>query len=277
MDTTDSGIPRFVSSPAGHLGRFRAAVSERTGGVSAFPFATLNAGRSNGDASECVRENERIILRALGLADRVARLRLEHGARVLRPDGPGAYGPADALLTGDPGLVLWFTVADCVPVTISAGSWRAHGHCGWRGTVAGLLEAMAAALAESSGAPPADMRAWIGPGIGNCCYEVGPEVTARFHRAAIRSASPVLGRPQTGTFLDLRAEIALRLDRLGLSPEAIVGDASCTSCEPARFFSHRRDGIPTGRLAALSFLDPTAAQVPSLGGTADAGSGTSSR
>jgi polyphenol oxidase len=259
MDAANAGITRFVSSPAGHLGRFRAAVSERTGGVSAFPFATLNAGRSTGDAPERVYENERIILRALGLVDRVARLRLEHGARALRPNGPGTYGPADALLTGDPGLVLWFTVADCVPVTISAGSWRAHGHCGWRGTVAGLLEAMVAALAESSGASPAEQRAWIGPGIGPCCYEVGPEVAARFHRAALRSISPAPGRPQAGTFLDLRAEIALRLERLGLSNEAIAGDASCTSCEPARFFSHRRDGIPTGRLAALSFRDPATA------------------
>jgi copper oxidase (laccase) domain-containing protein len=60
-------------------------------------------------------------------------------------------------------------------------------------------------------------------------------------------------------FLDLRAEIGLRLARLGLPPDAVAVDASCTACESARFFSHRRDGVPTGRLAALSFTDPSGA------------------
>jgi polyphenol oxidase len=279
MRAFGDGSVRFVGSPSGHLGMSRAVVSERTGGISTPPFATLNAGRSTDDDPGAVRENERIILRSLGLADRVARLRLEHGARVLRPSGPGMYGPADALLTDDPQLVLWFTVADCVPVTITAGSWRAHGHCGWRGIVAGLLEAMVAALATSVGVSPSSLRAWAGPGIGPCCFEIGPEVADRFARAAIRTAPPApsvpppmgavppgegvppptgavppeRAHPRTRTFLDLRAEISLRLARLGLPPEALSVDDSCTACDSARFFSHRRDGIPTGRLAALSF------------------------
>ena len=244
---------------------FRAVVSERTGGISTPPFATLNVGRSTDDDPGAVRENERIILRSLGLADRVARLRLEHGARVLRPDGPGMYGPADALLTDDPELVLWFTVADCVPVTITAGSWRAHGHCGWRGVVAGLLEAMVTALTRSVGVASSGLRAWAGPGIGPCCFEVGPEVAEGFARAAIhpRGVLPegtrppsAGGYPPTRSFLDLHAEIALRLARLGLPPEAFSVDDSCTACESSRFFSHRRDGTPTGRLAALSFTAP---------------------
>jgi YfiH family protein len=245
----------------------RAVVSERTGGISAPPFATLNVGRSTDDDPGVVRENERIILRSLGLADRVARLRLEHGARVLRPGGPGMYGPADALLTDDPRLVLWFTVADCVPVTITAGSWRAHGHCGWRGVAAGLIEAMVAALTNSARVSPSGLRAWAGPGIGPCCFEVGPEVADRFDRAVIRTAFPAHGvppsaggPPRTRTFLDLHAEIALRLARLGLPSEAVRVEDSCTACESARFFSHRRDGIPTGRLAAFSFTAPAGAR-----------------
>jgi polyphenol oxidase len=210
-------------------------------------------GRATEDDLPRVLENERIILRTLGLDDRVARLRLEHGARVVRPAGPGTYGPADALLTDDPGLVLWFTVADCVPVTLAAGSWRAHGHCGWRGTAAGILEAMVAELMRSAGVSPQSLRAWAGPGIGPCCFEVGPEVAAIFDRDALRFESPSGGGPEARIFLDLRAEIALRLRRLGLPPPAITIDTACTACERARFFSHRRDGIPTGRMAAFSF------------------------
>ncbi len=275
MRAFGDGSVNFVRSPSDLLGPYRAVVSERTGGISAPPFATLNVGRSTDDDPGAVRENERIILRSLGLADRVARLRLEHGARVLRPDGPGVYGPADALITDDPQLVLWFTVADCVPVTITAGVWRAHGHCGWRGIVAGLIEAMGAALMRSAGVSPSGLRAWAGPGIGPCCFEAGPEVADRFDRAAIRTAwsgpaaprvggtpsqmavAPLAtGHPYTRTFLDLHAEIALRLANLGLPSEAVAADDSCTACAGDRFFSHRRDGIPTGRLAALSFTHP---------------------
>jgi hypothetical protein len=225
-------------------------------------------GRSTDDDPRGVRANERIILRSLGLADRVARLRLEHGARVLHPDGPGQHGPADALITDDPELVLWFTVADCVAVTITAGPWRAHGHCGWRGIVAGLLEAMVATLTRSAGVPPSGFRAWAGPGIGPCCFEVGPEVAGRFDRSAVRVAVPGPGYPPARTFLDLRTEIALRLAELGLPGDAVAIDSTCTSCENTRFFSHRRDGIPTGRLAALSFGPPDSGQPSPNGGTA---------
>lgn len=265
METAGDGAVRFVASPAGHLGPFRSAVSERTGGVSRHPYRSLNTGRSTDDDPERVRENEQIVLRSLGLADRVARLRLEHGARVLQPQGPGMHGPADALLSDDPGLALWFTVADCVPVTLTAGAWRAHGHCGWRGTAAGLIEAMTAALAKSAGAAPRDLCAWIGPGVGPCCYEVGPGVAERFDPAAFRTAPPAPGYATARSFLDLRAEITLRLDRLGLPSGAIATDTACTSCTPGRFFSHRRDGIPTGRLAAICFADPAAAQAPGAG------------
>lgn len=296
MHDSRDGCVGFVYSPNGHLGPSRAAVAERTGGSSLHPFASLNVGRSTDDDPEAVRANEQIILRSLGLADRVARLRLEHGARVVRPDGPGMYGPADALLTDDPALVLWFTVADCVPVTITAGLWRAHGHCGWRGVAAGLVEAMVAAVTDAAGVSPAGLRAWAGPGIGVCCFEVGADVAARFHPAVLRVASstsgerpgdgasppgiasygsgvpereallsledvapreataPSPGAPPRGRVsLDLRAEIALRLAKLGLPSDAVAVDGSCTACGQERFFSHRRDGVPTGRMAAISY------------------------
>ncbi len=278
MNADADGPVRFARSPAGHLGASRAVVSERTGGVSAGPFSTLNVGRATADASADVRENERIILRSLGLADRVARLRLEHGCRVVRPDGPGSYGPADALLTRDPTLVLWFTVADCVPVTLIAGPWRAHGHCGWRGVAAGILEAMVGELADAAGLAPAHIRAWEWPGIGPCFFEVGPEVAARFSPRALRSLgaaspapaspSPTSAQTEARAFLDLRAEITLRLTRLGLPNEDIAVDRACTACERARFFSHRRDGVPTGRAAAISYELPGCAHDPAAAGRA---------
>lgn len=247
---------RFVVAPAGHLGSCHAAVAERTGGVSAPPFATLNVGRTLADDPGRIAENEQRILAALGLPDRVARLRLEHGARIVEAGEPGWYGPADALVSAHPGLVLWFTVADCYPVTLAAGPWRVHGHCGWRGTAAGLPGAMVEALRDRTPSL-AEVKAWIGPGIGPCCYAIGPETAGRFPGESLR-------RVEGGAVhLDLESEIRRRLRAAGLPPAAIRAAGVCTACAPGRFFSHRRDGVPTGRHAALCWTAADPRHFPS--------------
>ncbi len=252
MSAENSSI-RFSTSPPLLLGPYQAAVSERSGGVSEGPFASLNVGRTIPDDPAKVVENETRILAALDLPDRVARLRLTHGARVVEVSAPGWYGPADALLTFDPELVLWFTVADCFPLTMTDGWTRVHGHCGWRGTAAGLPEAMLAALRAHASIRPSgsagatdEIKAWIGPGIGPCCYPIGPETAASFPGSSLRPAGP------TGkVHLDLAADIRRRLEEGGVRPGSIVQAGACTSCQTERFFSHRRDGTPSGRHAAL--------------------------
>lgn len=239
-------LARLEASPPGHFARSGAAVTERRGGASLAPYESLNLGRSVSDDPERVTENERRALASLRLEDRVARLRLEHGAQILVVREPGLHGPADALMTSDSSLVLWLTVADCYPVALEAGEWRALAHCGWRGAAAGLAEATVAALSRASELPPTEIRAWIGPGIGACCYEVGPEVTAEFSARAF-AADPASGRAR----LDLRSDLRSRLRESGLPDAAIVASSACTSCERERFFSHRRDGFPCGRMAAI--------------------------
>jgi polyphenol oxidase len=244
-------VPRLERCPAGHLGAISAAVTERCGGTSVAPFGSLNLGRSTPDLPEAVAANERRVLESLQLCDRVARLRLEHGNRCLEVSSPGLYGPADALLTTRPELILWLTVADCFPLILVAGTVRALGHCGWRGVAEGLVENLIDALARVSGLPPASQRAWIGPGIGPCCFQVGPEVAARFPESASRPT-------EAGRNLDLRGDILRRCARSGLPPHALLASPFCTSCSPDRFFSHRRDGFPSGRMAALCW-DPASA------------------
>jgi len=266
MDTV-----KFETAPAGCLGGFvAAAVTERAGGVSRGPFGSLNLGRSTVDEAASVHENERRVLHALGLADTVARLRLEHGARVLRVQEPGMHGPADALLTSRDYLVLWLTVADCFPVVLTAGRWRVLGHCGWRGIAAGLAQAMVAELAGVSGIAPDGFRGWIGPGIGPCCYEVGPELIAALPDAVSPASWHPEGLPVRDPggvsvqrkvdvspvrhHADLRRAIVTRLREAGVPAAAVGGEPVCTSCHPQRFYSHRRDGSPSGRMAALSWV-----------------------
>ena len=235
----------WVRPPEGHLGDAHALLSTRTGGVSAPPFADLNLGRSAGDALESVTENETRLARAAGLAGPPARARLAHGTGVRIVDMPGIYGPTDGLLTSRERLPLWLTVADCLPVFLAgAEGWIGLLHCGWRGAAAGCVGSIVNEMVEASGRPASTIRAWIGPGIGASCYPVGPEVPGLFPQEAVDHAG---GIPH----LDLPRVAEIQLREAGLPDDSIARSGLCTSCRPDLFFSFRRDGPRSGRMAAV--------------------------
>jgi hypothetical protein len=93
-------------------------------------------------------------------------------------------GEGDALLDNTPGSVVAIKTADCLPILLVDDRHRAVAavHAGWRGTVAGIAQRAVEAMRAQFGSAPGDLRAAIGPGIGPCCYEVGPEVAAEFGR-----------------------------------------------------------------------------------------------
>ncbi len=233
----------------------------RAGGVSAPPFESLNLGGKWGDGPAAVSENRRRLARAVGGPIAVARQ--VHGTTVVRvraDDDRAAIASteADALCTDAPGVVLGVFVADCVPALLvdpRTGAVAAA-HAGWRGTVAGVLPAAVRALAAEFGARPGDLRAALGPAIGPCCFEVGPEVVAAFetlvpdaHARGIVLPSPrgVPGKAH----VDLKAANRLLLERAGLDPGAIDAGPECTHCDRVRFYSFRRDGNATGQLMGV--------------------------
>jgi YfiH family protein len=210
-----------------------------------FPSATAGAG----DAAAQRTESDRAALRerladVLGVS--VARLawsRQVHGAQALKVARPGLQGEADALVCADPALVLLVSVADCCPVLAwdsAAGAFGAA-HAGWRGLACGVLGALIAALA-GAGARPDRVRAWIGPSIGPCCFEIGAEVAVQFDGSCVRAAGP-LERPH----LDLRRASALQLAAAGVAPERIQACPDCTACRTELYFSYRRDRGICGR------------------------------
>jgi YfiH family protein len=160
----------------------------------------------------------------------------------VRGGAPGQHAgvEADAAVTSVPGAALAVQTADCVPIALARedGTALAVLHAGWRGLLEGIVDAGVAAL---GGTP----RAAVGPAIGPCCYEVGPEVADPFRR---RFGADVV----SGRMLDLwtAAERALR--------EAGVATVErfdiCTSCNPELFFSHRRDAGVTGRQGVVGVV-----------------------
>jgi YfiH family protein len=210
----------------------------RVGGVSEGPWASLNLGRRNGDDPARVDENRRRALATLGLdAPALAQSRQVHSA-VVRRASPGApVEEADGLWTDAPGEALLALAADCVPIAIArrGGQRRlAVLHAGWRGLAAGIVEAGVAAVGGETAAA-------IGPAIGPCCYEVGPEVSERFDADLTRSRVLDLW---TAAERKLRAAGVAHIERVDL----------CTRCHPELFFSHRRDGKPRGTHGVLGAL-----------------------
>lgn len=223
-------------------------VTTRLGGTSPEPFASLNLGAATGDAPQHVEANRARVRTSLQLEHlTLHRLRQVHGDRVLRA-GIATEPEADGLWTDTPGEVLVVGVADCVPVFLwdAAGRRLALVHAGWRGTAAGIV-ARGIERLVSSGAAVTDVHVALGPSIGPCCYEVGPEVVA---------ALPGAVRPtQTGrTHLDLRDANRSQALALGVPAPQIFATPPCTACDPTHFFSHRKLGPRTGRHWALAWM-----------------------
>ncbi len=175
-------------------------------------------------------------------------MRQVHGDRVavVGPDVPiGAeLRDVDALVTAEPDRTLVVLAADCLPVLLAGRRTVAAVHAGWRGLVADVVGRAVATMVRL-GEDPTDVVAAVGPAIGACCYEVGPDVAERiaaFAPGAVRD--PGAGRPH----VDLVGVLERRLAGAGVG--APVASGPCTRCDPGPWFSHRRD--PTsGRQAGL--------------------------
>jgi YfiH family protein len=233
------------------------AFSTRIGGVSTGRFASLNVATHVGDDAVAVAENRRRLRSALALPAEPLWLRQVHGIGVCDVDAvSGATAPAepptaDAAVTRVPGRVLAIQVADCLPVVLAAAdaSVVAVAHAGWRGLVAGVLEAAVAA----TGAPAPALHAWIGPAISAANFEVGTEVRAAFVAVDPRAASAFEPNARGRWQCDLARLARQRLAALGL--QSISDCGLCTHADAGRFFSYRRDG-ETGRQTALVWLRP---------------------
>lgn len=237
--------------------RFRHGFTTRHGGVSAAPFDSLNLGGKWGDRPEAVAENTRRLQAAA--AGPIHFATQVHGCGVA-PVEAGTAGAETAALQADVvmalavGPAVGVYTADCVPVLLAdvvTGAVAAV-HAGWRGTVARVVGVALARLA-AAGSRMADVRVAIGPSIGPCCFEVGPEVVAAVEGAypGARAAGAIVER-QPRSHVDLWTLNRLTADAAGVPPDGIDVAAACTSCDPeARFYSYRRDRGHTGQLVAF--------------------------
>jgi purine-nucleoside/S-methyl-5'-thioadenosine phosphorylase / adenosine deaminase len=224
----------------------RVLFSTREGGVSEGAYESLNLGLLTGDDRERVIDNRRRLADLAGVSpENVAMGWQVHGTEIREwdesdPDHAfldprGGHLKVDGHVIRRPGMAALVLVADCLPVAIAGAGAVAMLHCGWRGLAGGIIGRASERIQGQAAA--------IGPGIGQCCYEVGDEVLEAF--------ADYDGVAE-GRMLNLRAIAEAQLRAAGIDRVEHVD--YCTSCRGDLFFSHRRDQGVTGRQGGIAWL-----------------------
>lgn len=213
----------------------------RHGGASSGVFEGLNCGPGSSDQAEIVAINRERVAQAMGVAPgALISLNQVHSAEVITVDGPISERPrADAMVTTRPGLALSVLSADCQPVLFADPEAQVIGaaHAGWRGALAGVLEAVLDSM-EALGADRSRISAVIGPTISQRAYEVGWEFYDDFIADDPDNQRFFAGTGGEKVHFDLPAYSLARMRAAG------IGQASwtrhCTYSDPERFYSYRR-------------------------------------
>jgi len=241
------------------------AFCTRRGGISEGKFFSLNFSSREGDSTENVQQNWKILATAFNLeveqffvvnqvhGDRI--LIIDHPLRDLISHQPHQY---DAIITDQTGLAISIKTADCVPILFVDKIKRIVGvaHAGWKGTSLNIAAKVVDTFLKKFSCRADDIIAIIGPAIGPCCYQVDEVVFNSMKRDKDRESffSPCC--LQGRWMLDLPLANKLQIIGRGIFPTNIYTTDYCTSCNTGIFFSHRREGGNTGR--QLDFIMLTA-------------------
>lgn len=229
----------------------KACVTKRGGGVSVGNFTSFNMGIRSGDKLEHTLANRQQMRSDFGWACDPQWLLQVHGTTVVTAAEDGEEREGDAVWTGQPGLPCAVLTADCLPVLFcnQSGSVVAAAHAGWKGLQAGVLEN----TLEGMGQPAERIMAWLGPAISQEHFEVGPEVRDAFIKVDPEAARAFIPGRGDRWYGDLYLLARQRL--LGAGVSAIFGGEFCTYRQANTFYSYRRDGKESGRLASVIWLE----------------------
>lgn len=222
------------------------------------PNAAFRLSYDNGDDPQAVKNNWCELKLAMGLRDiSIITAKQVHSNTILQVCSATEKlaGIGDGLMTDAPNLCVGVMAADCVPLLFVEPTRKiaAAVHAGWRGTAVGIAPRAVASMKEAYGIDPAALHVAMGPSIGPCCYEVGPEVAEQIKanwreelRGAWRSEG-VKGR------LDLRALNEAQLLGAGIPRSHIRKIGPCTACYVRDFFSYRKEGKSGHQLSFIGW------------------------
>jgi YfiH family protein len=240
--------PMLTCLPDGQGEVLRCLSFTRWGGVSLPPYNELNIGLNIGDDREAVEENRHIVRTMLDARELISSGQV-HSSRLAVVEGPvqeESLAGVDGLLTDVPGVALLIQHADCQAVVLYDSKKRAVAniHCGWEGSVSGILVKAVIKMAEAYSSRPQDLWASVSPSLGPCCAEFKD-----WKRLLPRSFHDFQTVP---AHFDFWAITRWQLRSAGLPSEQIEISRVCTACSED-YFSYRREGR-TGRCATAIML-----------------------
>lgn len=253
--TSDKPLPMYRIRAFRAYPSLKQAIFTRNGGVSRQPFNSLNLSHSVGDETDAVDQNFQRVCEVLNIsAEQTVACHLIHGndvAIITPTNRQPVMGYADGLVTAVPDTYLYMRFGDCTPLLFFDPVRQAVGltHAGWRGTMKNAAGATVEAMI-TLGCQRANIIAAIGPSIGPCCYEVGPDV---IDAAAVSFARPDSlfeqnGKPNHAHF-DMWEANRRQLAKAGIG--RIIQSQLCTACHTDQFFSHRAEKGKTGRFGVI--------------------------
>lgn len=278
---TSQGITFYTDEALYSATGIRVAFSERTGGASTSPYASLNLGLHVGDVQETVWKNRRTFAHSLGLSkhamDHIASAEQVHGVHVLNVDAsvkekleinPTPFPSTDALISNQIDQPLLLCFADCVPVILVCPTSEKRSvavvHSGWRGTLDEISAVTLSALVEDFDVDTQDVFVYIGAYIGPKNFQVSLDIASQF-AAKFDTLSNVMSPSRLNNFshndrgevtvqFDLADAVVESLTKLGVLPCNIVQLDVCSVETTDRFFSYRAEQGVTGRHGALACL-----------------------
>ena len=230
------------------------------GGVSSGKISGLNLGFRCGDNPDSVTENYKLVAKDMGFPfERITAGRQTHSAniRIITNEDAGKgvsreseMQDVDGLVTNVENLPLVVFYADCVPILLAdeESGVVAAVHSGWRGTVSEIAGKAVEIMKNEFSARPENIKAAIGPSIGKCCFETGPEVASQFDKQL------VLQNNDGKFFVDLWEANKMILQKSGVREENIDVLELCTVCNSDMLYSYRTHKDATGRMGAFIML-----------------------
>ncbi|NIK68465.1 peptidoglycan editing factor PgeF [Paenibacillus sp. BK720] len=251
--------------------RLTAGFTGRNGGVSEQPWSSLNVGLHVGDSDDDVVRNRQLIAEAIGWPFEAWTCGEQvHGCEVFpvtesdrgkgRMSRVSAIADTDGLMTDVPGVLLASFYADCVPLYFYDQQHQAVAlaHAGWKGTVQQIAAKTIEAMGRQYGTKPEQLLCAIGPSIGDCCYEVDGFVIDKLQPLVEGLANKLNQSPDGMMTLVENGKAMVNLKQInrhimleaGILPIHIELSEWCTGCGTDQFFSHRKEGGKTGRMAS---------------------------
>ena len=219
------------------------------GGKSSGKFENFNLALHVNDSRERVLENRKILKVHYDLPAEPVWINQTHSSKCVDASSIKAIVDADASYSSNVGTVCAIMTADCLPVFVSKkdGTMVGIAHAGWRGLVSGVIEN----LVKSFNSEGENLVVHLGPAISRNSFEVGDEVMSLYLSKNTNFERSFIVR-NNKKYLDLYDAAKVILEDFKI--KLISGGDRCTFQESSDFFSYRRDGIFTGRMAHLIWM-----------------------